>query len=95
MITYKYYMQITLQILEESFMHDKNDEHKIAIYQSLCILLEEPCVETFQSLTDDFQKYWFEREPEFVKYFLDYYLNRKGKCNAEIMILVPNMWKRH
>ena len=61
----------------------KNDEHKIAIYQSLCILLEEPCVETFQSLTDDFQKYWFEREPEFVKYFLDYYLNRKGKCNAK------------
>ncbi len=56
----------------------KNEENKIAIYQTLCILLQEPSVQAFQKLVLDFQQYWFDTEPEFLNYFVNYYLNRQG-----------------
>lgn len=35
----------------------KNEEKKIAIYQSLCILLQEASVQAFQKIVLDFQQY--------------------------------------
>lgn len=56
----------------------KDEENKIRIYQTLCILLQEPCLQNFQKLVAEFHEYWAKKEPEFVKYFEEYYLNRKG-----------------
>lgn len=49
----------------------KNEENKIAIYQALCILLQEPSVQAFQKLVLDFQQYWSDKEPEFLNYFCE------------------------
>ena len=52
--------------------------NQVEIYQTLCILLNELDVATFNVLIDQFTRLWETREPDFIQYFKQFYKNRPG-----------------
>ena len=57
-------------------MHSDN---QIAIYQTLCILLEEPDIAKFHQYIDHFIQIWSTKEPQFIDYFIQHYYNKSGQ----------------
>ena len=64
----------------------KTDNQAI-IYQSLCILIDEPDVAKFNTTMDLFINHWKFTEPEFIQYFSQFYQNRPGILHKYIYML--------
>ena len=52
--------------------------HQVKVYQTLYILIEEPSVDQFNKIMNQFIQNWKEKEPKFIEYFIKYYNNRPG-----------------
>lgn len=53
-------------------------EHRVEIYQMLCLMETELNQEKFHHLMSQFIQYWKPREPEFMKLFEGNYATRPG-----------------
>lgn len=59
-------------------MQSCKPENQAIIYQTLCILIDEPDVAKFNTTLNMFIKHWEFKESEFIQYFSQFYCNRPG-----------------
>ena len=56
----------------------KNKEHQAEIYACLWMLISEEDENNFLRNQDTFLSYWHDKEPDFVAYYRQEYLERAG-----------------
>ena len=80
---YYYYYNYTLYIICNRAWKNKlrtaKPENQVELYQTLSVLARELDVSVFQKRLSSFIQLWMPIEPDFVKYFIQYYQNRAGK----------------
>ena len=73
------YTVCTYQSLEKNKLRTVKPENQMEMYQTLNVLTKEVDVSIFQKRLSSFVQLWMPIEPDFVKYFTQYYQNRAGK----------------
>ena len=58
------------------------EENRNSLYQALNILMSETDLAAFGTTLSNFLEYWSKEEPEFSKYFQEYYATRPGTINC-------------
>jgi hypothetical protein len=56
----------------------KSKDHQAELYACLWLLISEQDEKIFLQNQDTFLSYWQKKEPEFVKYYRNEYLDRQG-----------------
>lgn len=54
-------------------------ENQVEMYQTLCILIDEYNLSSFNKILDQFIEFWSNKEPDFISYFKQQFQSRPGE----------------